>query len=110
LTHDFKGSAHGAIHSIYDRKFYLVTAPSNAARGLIVTLLPEQKFNGLLRLFDDRGDTLVPSANSLNDGAIDVLTYGKVIPGQAYYICVEGYSASQHQGTGNYELRVEFVK
>jgi len=110
LNNDFKGSIQGTINSIYDRRFYLVTAPLNAARGLIVTLLPEQNFNGLLRLFDDKGDTLVPSANNLNDGATDVLTYGKVIPGQAYYICVEGYSANQHQGTGNYELRVEFVK
>ena len=110
LNNDFKGSMQGTINSIYDRRFYLVTAPLNAARRLIVTLLPEQKFNGLLRLFDDKGDTLVPSANNLNDGAIDVLTYGEVIPGQAYYICVEGYSANQHQGTGNYELRVEFVK
>ena len=110
LNNDFKGSMQGTINSIYDRRFYLVTAPLNAARRLIVTLLPEQNFNGLLRLFDDKGDTLVPSANNLNDGAIDVLTYGEVIPGQAYYICVEGYSANQHQGTGNYELRVEFVK
>jgi len=75
-----------------------------------LTLLPEQKFNGLLRLFDDKGDTLVPSANNPNDGAIDVLTYGEVISGQTYYICVEGYSTNQRQGTGNYELRVEFVK
>jgi hypothetical protein len=110
LNNDFKGSMQGTINSINDRRFYLVTAPLNAARGLIVTLLPEQNFNGLLRLFDDKGDTLVPSANNLHDGAIDVLTYGEVIPGQAYYICVEGYSANQHQGTGNYELRVEFVK
>ena len=75
-----------------------------------MTLLPEQNFNGFLRLFDDKGDTLVPSANDLNDGAKDILTYGKAIPGQAYYICVEGYSANQHQGTGNYELRVEFAR
>ena len=110
LNNDFRGSIQGTINSIYDRRFYLVTAPLNAGRRLIVTLLPEQNFNGFLRLFDDKGDTLVPSANNLNDGAIDVLTYGEVIPGQAYYICVEGYSANQHQGTGNYELRVEFVK
>jgi hypothetical protein len=110
LNYDFKGSMQGTVNSIYDRRFYLVTAPLNAARGLIVTLLPEQNFNGLLRLFDDKGDILVPSANNPNDGAIDVLTYGEVIPGQAYYICVEGYSANQHQGAGNYELRVEFVK
>ena len=110
LNNDFKGSIQGTLNSIYDRRFYLVTAPLNAAKGLLVTLLPEQNFNGLLRLFDDKGDPLVPSANNLNDGGIDVLTYGQVIPGHAYYICVEGYSANQHQGTGNYELRVEFVK
>jgi hypothetical protein len=110
LNNDFRGSIQGAINSIYDRRFYLVTAPLNAGRRLIVTLLPKQNFNGLLRLFDEKGDTLVPSANNPNDGALDVLTYGKVIPGQAYYICVEGYSANQRQGTGNYELRVEFVE
>ncbi|HXX62156.1 MAG TPA: triple tyrosine motif-containing protein, partial [Bacteroidota bacterium] len=110
LGNDFKGSIQGSINSIYDRRFYLVTAPPNVAKGLIVTLLPEQKFNGLLRLFDDKGETLVPSANNPNDGAIDVLTYGRVIPGQTYYICVEGYSANQHQGTGSYELRVEFLR
>jgi len=110
LNNDFRGSIQGTINSIYDRRFYLVTAPLNAGRRLIVTLLPKQNFNGFLRLFDDKGDTLVPSANNLNDGAIDVLTYGEVIPGQAYYICVEGYSANQRQGTGNYELRVEFVE
>jgi Y_Y_Y domain/Divergent InlB B-repeat domain/Glucodextranase, domain B len=110
LNKDFRGRIQGTINSIYDRRFYLVTAPPNAGRRLIVTLLPEQNFNGLLRLFDDRGDTLVPSANNLNDGAIDVLTYGEVIPGQAYYICAEGYSANQRQGTGNYELRVEFIE
>jgi len=110
LNYDLKGSIQGTISSIYERRFYLVTAPMNAGRRLIATLLPEQNFNGLLRLFDDRGDTLVPSANNLDDGAIDVLTYGGVIPGRAYYICVEGYSANQHQGTGSYELRVEFIK
>ena len=110
LNNDFRGSIQGTINSIHDRRFYLVTAPLNAGRRLIVTLLPKQNFNGLLRLFDDKGDTFVPSANNVNNGAIDVLTYGEVIPGQAYYICVEGYSANQHQGTGDYELRVEFVK
>jgi hypothetical protein len=110
LNNDFRGSTQGTINSIHDRRFYLVTASLNAGRSLIVTLLPKQNFNGLLRLFNDKGDTLVPSANNQDDGAIDVLTYGEVIPGQAYYICVEGYSANQHQGTGNYELRVEFVK
>jgi hypothetical protein len=110
LNNDFRGSIQGTINSIYDRRFYLVTAPLNAGRRLIVTLLPKQNFNGLLRLFDEKGDTLVPSANNPNDGAIDILTYGKVIPGQAYYICVEGYSENQRQGTGNYELRVEFVE
>lgn len=110
LNNDFRGSIQGSINSIYDRRFYLVTAPLNAGRRLIVTLLPKQNFNGFLRLFNDKGDTLVPSANNLNDGAIDVLTYGEVIPGQAYYICVEGYSANQRQGTGNYELRVELVE
>ena len=110
LNYDFRGSIQGTINSIYDRRFYLITAPLNAGRRLIVSLLPEQNFNGLLRLFDDRGNTLVPSANNLNDGAIDVLTYGGVIPGRAYYICVEGYSANQHQGTGSYELRAEFAK
>jgi hypothetical protein len=110
LNNRFRGRVQGTIHSIYDRRFYLVTAPLNAGRRLIVTLLPEQNFNGFLRLFDDRGDTLVPSANDLKDGAKDVLTYGKAIPGQTYYICVEGYSAKRHQGTGNYELRVEFAR
>lgn len=110
LNNDFRGSTQGTINSIYDRRFYLVTASLNAGRRLIVTLLPKQNFNGLLRLFNNKGDTLVPSANNQDDGAIDVLTYGEVIPGQAYYICVEGYSANQHQGTGNYELRVEFVE
>ena len=109
LDNDFRGSTQGTINSIYDRRFYLVTAPLNAGGRLIVTLLPEQNFNGLLRLFDDKGDTLVPSANDLNDGAKDVLTYGKVNPEQAYYICVEGYGANRYQGTGNYELRVDFV-
>jgi len=109
LDNDSRGSIQGTINSIYDRKFYSVTAPLNAGRRLIVTLLPDQNFNGLLRLFDDKGDTLVPSANNRKDGATDVLTYRGVIPGQAYYICVEGYSADQHEGTGNYELRVEFV-
>ena len=110
LNNDFRGSIQGIINRIHDRRFYLVTAPPNAGRKLIATLLPEQNFNGLLRLFNDKGDTLVPSANNLNDGAIDVLTYREAIPGQTYYICVEGYSANQHQGTGNYELRVEFVE
>jgi hypothetical protein len=110
LNNDLKGSIQDTIDSIYDRRFYLVTAPLNAARRLIVTLLPEQKFNGLLRFFDDKGETLVPSANNQNDGDITVLTYGDVIPGRAYYICVEGYSAKRHQATGSYELRVEFVK
>jgi hypothetical protein len=110
LNDDFRGSIHGTINSVYDRRFYFVTAPLNAGRKLIVTLLPKQDFNGLLRLFDDKGEILVPSANNLKDGAIDVLTYGELIPGQAYSICVEGYSAKQHQGTGNFELRVEFVK
>ena len=110
LNNDFRGSTQGTINSVYDRKFYLVTASLNAGKRLIVTLLPKQNFNGLLRLFNDKGDTLVPSANNQDDGAIDVLTYGEVNPGQAYYICVEGYSASEHQGTGNYDLRVEFVK
>ena len=109
MDNNSRGSIQGTIHSIYDRKFYSVTAPLNAGRRLIVTLLPDQNFNGLLRLFDDKGDTLVPSANNRKDGATDVLTYRGVIPGQAYYICVEGYSADQHEGTGNYELRVEFV-
>ncbi len=54
-----------------------------------MTLLPEQNFNAFLRLFDDRGDTLVPSANTSNDGAINVLTYQGVIPGRAYFICVK---------------------
>jgi hypothetical protein len=110
LNDDFRGSIQDTISRIYDRRFYLVTAPLNASRRLIVTLLPEQNFNGLLRLFDDRGNTLVPSANNLNDGAIDVLTYRGVIPGRTYYICVEGYSANRHQGTGSYELRVELLK
>jgi len=110
LNNRFRGRIQGAINSIYDRRFYLVTAPLNAGRRLIVTLLPKQNFNGLLRLFDEKGDTLVSSANDLNDGAKDVLTYGKAIPEQAYYICVEGYRANRYQGTGNYELRVEFVK
>ena len=110
LNKDFRGSTQGTINSIHGRRFYSVTASLNAGRSLIVTLLPKQNFNGLLRLFNDKGDTLVPSANNQDDGAIDVLTYGEVIPGQAYYICVEGYSANRHQGTGNYELRVEFVK
>jgi len=110
LNNDLKGSIQDTINSIYERRFYLVRAPLNTAKRLVVTLFPEQKFNGLLRLFDDGGDSLVSSANNPNDGAIDVLTYGKVIPGQTYYICVEGYSANHQQGTGNYELRVEFVK
>ncbi len=110
LNNEFRGSIQGAINGIYDRRFYLVTAPLNAGRRLIVTLLPEQNFNGVLRLFDAKGETLVPSVNNPNDGAIDVLTYREAIPGQAYYICVEGYSAKEHQGTGNYELRVEFVR
>ncbi len=110
LNNDFRGSIQGTINSIYDRRFYVVTAPLNAGRRLIVTLLPEQNFNGLLRLFDAKGDTLVPSVNNPNDGAIDVLTYREAILGQTYYICVEGYGAKQHQGTGNYELRVEFVR
>jgi hypothetical protein len=109
LNNDFRGGIQGIINSIHDRRFYLVTAPPNAGRRLIATLLPEQNFNGLLRLFNDKGDTLVPSANNLNDGDIDVLTY-RAIPGQTYSICVEGYSADQHQGTGSYELRVEFVE
>jgi hypothetical protein len=110
LNNDFRGSIQGIINRIHDRRFYLVTAPPIAGRRLIATLLPEQNFNGLLRLFNDKGDTLVPSANNLNDGAMDVLTYREAIPGQTYSICVEGYSANQHQGTGNYELRVEFVE
>jgi hypothetical protein len=101
LNDRFRGRIQGTIHSIYDRRFHTVTAPLSAGRRLVVTLLSDQNFNGFLRLFDDKGKILVPSANS-------PLTYGNAIPGQAYYICVEGYSTKKHQGTGNYELRVEF--
>jgi hypothetical protein len=110
LDNDFRGSVQGVITSGYERRFYFVTAPPDVGRRLIVTLLPEQNFNGFLRLFDDKGGTLVPSANYPNHGAIDVLTYGNAIPGQTYSICVEGYGANRHQGTGSYELRVEFVQ
>jgi len=110
LDNNFKGSIQGIIHTMHSRRFYSVTAPPNAGRRLIVTLLPEQNFSGLLRLFNDKGDTLVFSANNLNDEAIDGLTYREATPGQTYYICVEGYSADRHQGTGSYELRVEFVE
>jgi hypothetical protein len=109
LNNDSKVSMKGTINSVYDRRFYSVMAPLNAAGELIVTLVPEQNFNGFLRLFDDKGGTLVPWANNPNDGALDIITYGNVIPGQRYYICVEGYNANQHQGMGNYDLRVEFV-
>jgi hypothetical protein len=110
LNDDLRGSIEGTISSLYDRRFYSVTAPPNAGRRLVLTLLPRQNFNGLLRLFDDKGDTLVPSANNPNDGAMDVLTFGGATPGQVYHVCLEGYTEGQHQGTGEYELRVEFVK
>ena len=110
LNNNFRATTQGAINTIHDRGFYSVTPSLNAGRRLIATLLPNQNFNGLLRLFNDKGETLVASANNQEDGAVDVLTHVEVIPGQVYYICVEGYSANRHQGTGNYELRVEFVE
>ncbi len=110
LNYDFKGSLQGTVNNIYGRRFYSVTVPPNAGRRLIATLLPEQNFNGVLRLFDDKGGTLIPSANTPSEGAINILTYEGAIPGRTYFICVEGNSANQHQGIGSYELRVEFIK
>ncbi len=110
LNYDLRGSVQGTINNIFGRRFYSATAPLNAGRRLIATLLPEPSFSGFLRLFDDRGDTLVLSANAPNGGAIKVLTYEGVIPGRVYFICVEGKGTNQHQGIGSYELRVEFVR
>lgn len=108
LNYEFRGSLQGAVDTIFGRKFYSVIAPPNAGRRLNVTLLPEKNFNAILRIFDDRGGTLVPMGNT--QGAAHILSYEGVNPGRTYFICVEGNSAGQRYGIGNYQLLVELVK